>query len=163
MGMSVDNTNRYNELLKSEEYHTILIELEGSSEPDDMLVMGIAYYKLNQIDKAHVIFENLYTSHFSNEVAAYFIITKLKHSDLMGASKIYNELCYEENKAILADIKSKCIEKAINRCLFLQSIPVERPTLEPASTVEQDVNNSNYKAAIEKLASKFDTTSCSCC
>lgn len=161
--MSVDNTSRYNQLLQSEEYHAILIELEGSSNPDDMLVMGIAYYKLNQIDKAHAIFENLHTSYPSNEISAYFIITKLKYNDLMGASKIYNELCCEENKAILADIQSNCIEKAINRCLFLQSIPVERPNLEPAPTVEQDVNNSNYKAAIEKLDSKFDTTSCSCC
>ena len=161
--MSVDNTSRYDQLLQNEEYHTLLIELEGSSNPDDMLVMGIAYYKLNQIDKAHAIFEDLFTSYPSSEVSAYFIITKLKYNDLMGASKIYNELCYEENKAILANIKSNCIDEAINRCLFLQSIPVERPNLEPAPTVEQDINNSNYKAAIEKLDSKFESKSCSCC
>ena len=161
--MNLDNTNRYNHLLQNEEYHTILIELEGSHNPDDMLVMGIAYYKLNQVEQANTIFENLYSSYPTNEIAAYFIITKLKLNDFMGASKIYNALCYEENKAILSDIQSNCIEKAINRCLFLQSIPIEGPNLEPAHTIEQDIDNKNYKAVIDKLASTFETKSCSCC
>ncbi|RAP24730.1 hypothetical protein DID73_01225 [Candidatus Marinamargulisbacteria bacterium SCGC AG-343-K17] len=161
--MSVHNASRYDELLQNEEYHTILIELEGTSNPEDLLVKGIAHYKLNQADEANTVFKNLHASYPSNEITAYFIITKLKLNDVMAASKLYNELCFEENKAILNDIKSNCLEQAINRCLFLQSIPVERPNLEAAATVEQDINNSNYKAAIEKLAPKAETSSCSCC
>ena len=149
--MNVHDTNRYDELLQNEEYQTILIELDGCNSPDDQLVKGIAHYKLNQADKANEIFEPLHTQHPSNEITAYFIITKLKLNDVMSASKLYNDLCFRENKAILADIEAKHIEQAINRCLFLQSIPVERPNLDAAETVEQDVTNSNYKAAIEKL------------
>ena len=41
----------------------------------------------------------------------------------MSASQDYtNELCFEENKAILADIESKNYNQAINRYPFLQSI-----------------------------------------
>jgi len=149
--MTVHNTNRYDELLQNEEYQTILIELEGSRNPDDLLVKGIAHYKLNQADQANAIFEDLHATYPSNEITAYFIITKLKLNDVISASKLYNELCLEQNKAIIEDLQSNCIEQAINRCLFLQSIPVERPNLEAASTVEEDIQNSNYKAAIERL------------
>lgn len=161
--MSVANKKRYESLLKNEEFHTLLIELEGINEPYETFLKGIAYYKLNQTEKANDIFEEL-NQHFpSNEIIAYLIITKLKLNDIIAASKLYNELCFEENKAILTDIKTNHINQAINRCLFLQSIPVERPQLKPAETVEADITNSNYSAALQKLYANGSEKNCSCC
>lgn len=162
--MSVTNKERYESLLKNEEFHTLLVELEECEAPYEKFLKGIAYYKLHQAEKANELFEELNTTVPSNEVSAYLIITKIKLNDLMAASKIYNDLCFEENKKIIADINARQLNQAINRCLFLQSIPVERPQLPPAKTVEADITNSNYKAAIEKLLQKEDHPSnCSCC
>ena len=161
--MSVTDKKRYESLLKNEEFHTLLIELEGCNEPYDEFLKGIAYYKLNQADKANEIFEALNKTHPSNEISAYLIITKLKLNDIISASKLYNELCIEENRAILNDIQNKEYNQAINRCLFLQSIPVERPRLDPSESLEGDINNSNYKAAIDKLMQHGESKSCSCC
>jgi len=77
---------------------------------------------------------------------------------------VYNTLCIEENKLILTDIENKNYNQAMNRCLFLQSIPVERPQLEPSDCIATDVNNSNYNAAIEKLHElNSNRHSCDCC
>ena len=149
--MSVTDKHHYEELLKNEEFHALLIELEDCNEPYHQFLKGIAYYKLNQADKANLLFETLNKTHPSNEVSAYLIITKLKLNDLMSASKVYNTLCIEENTLILTDIENKNYNQAMNRCLFLQSIPVERPQLEPSDCIATDVNNSNYNAVIEKL------------
>ena len=157
--MSVSNKKHYEEMLKNEEFHALLIELENCNEPYDQFLKGIAYYKLNQAEKANELFETLNKTHPSSEISAYLIITKLKLNDLMSASKLYNELCFEENKAILADIESKNYNQAINRCLFLQSIPVERPTLEPSENIQTDVNNSNYQSVINKLTNHKQSSS----
>jgi len=161
--MSLTNKKRYESLLKNEEFHTLLIELEGINEPYEKFLKGIAYYKINQAEKANNIFEELYQNFPSNEISAYLIITKLKLNDIMAASKLYNELCFEENKDILADIKANQINQAINRCLFLQSIPIERPQLNPAETVEEDITNSNYQSALQKLYANESKKSCNCC
>jgi tetratricopeptide (TPR) repeat protein len=161
--MSVKDKKRYESLLKNEEFHTLLVELEGNNDPYELFLKGIAYYKTNQAEKANQIFEELHQNFPSNEISAYLIITKLKLNDIMAASKLYNELCFEENKDILADIKENHINQAINRCLFLQSIPVERPQLDPAKTVEEDITNSNYQAALQKLHAIAPQKSCDCC
>ena len=111
------------------------------------------HYKLNQADKANEIFETLHTQHPSNEITAYFIITKLKLNDVMSASKLYNELCFRENKAIQLILKLSILSKPLT-AVFLQSIPVERPNLDAAETLVQDITNSNYKSAIENLPLK---------
>ena len=161
--MNVTKYKRYESLLKNEDFETLLVELDEINEPYEQFLKGIAYYKINQAEKANDIFEELHQNFPSNEISAYLIITKLKLNDIMAASKLYNELCFEENKDILADIKANQINQAINRCLFLQSIPVERPQLNPAETVEEDITNSNYQAALQKLYANESKKSCDCC
>tara|TARA_Y100000590_G_scaffold38596_1_gene41400 strand:- start:32 stop:517 length:486 start_codon:yes stop_codon:yes gene_type:complete len=161
--MNVKQKDRYEQLLESEEFHTLLIELENSNHPDEQLFKGIAHYKLNQPEQAETIFESLHKTYPSNEITTYLIITKIKLNDIISATKLYTELCLEENKAILDDIKNNQMENAMNRCLFLQSIPIERPQTEPAATVEEDINQCNYKAALDKLSTNASEKSCECC
>ena len=162
--MNAATKNHYETLLENEDFHSLLIELEGQNDPYQQFLKGIAHYKLNQVETANDYFEAVNKTHPSNEVSAYLIITKLKLNDLVSASKLYNALCIEENKAILKDINCKHYNQAISRCLFLQSIPVERPQLSPGDTVHIDVTNNNYKAALNKLHQlNSDSKSCTCC
>jgi tetratricopeptide (TPR) repeat protein len=162
--MSVASQKHYETLLKNGDFHSLLIELEGQDDPYHQFLKGIAHYKLNQAEKANVYFEAVNKTNPSNEVSAYLIITKLKLNDIISASKLYNALCFEENKAILKDIHSRNYNQAISRCLFLQSIPVERPQLAPGDTLQSDVTNSNYTAALLKLHElNGSSKSCECC
>ena len=64
----------------------------------------------------------------------------------------------KKNKAILADIESKITIRPLIDA-FLQSIPVERPTLEPSENIQTDVNNSNYQSVINKLTNHKQSSS----
>ncbi len=146
------------QLLSNENYQEIVKKLDKKSNLNhqEILYLGISYYKTGTFNKAEHCFEELSKSNPSNEVTTYLIISKIKSEKLFEALKLYESLCIQENKSIIKYIESKDYEMALNLTLFLKSIPLELPKKDGKSNDLKDLAKSyNYSSLSLALAEKI--------
>jgi predicted Zn-dependent protease len=153
-----NNTINLDQLLESENYTDLLTETRSinqtSPTPKTLFYQAIAYYKLDDHEHAETLLEEIYTQDPNNEITTYLIITKLKLSKPDEANTLFKQLCKTEVPNILLDIQQNNLTMALNRCLFLQSIPIPIQPLsksDPNATIESLVKNLHITEAIHQL------------
>ena len=145
--------DKSSELLQNEDYSGIINTFKDSTNPEEVLLLGIAHYKREDYKSAESIFSALYKNNPTIEIAGFLIICKLKLNDLNNATAFYKELCKNENKNIISDLESNQIEQVKNRCLFLLSIPIET-SHDPNRSLHEALNHFDYKTIINELEKK---------
>lgn len=135
------------------DYLELIKELENENSSESLHLQAIAYYKLENFEKANSLFESLYKSKPTIEISAFLIICKIKLQQEEEATTLYKQLCKNENKAILNDLKKNNIDNAINRTLFLISIPIKIEKLESTS-VEDALEQFDYRSLLKILDKK---------
>jgi tetratricopeptide (TPR) repeat protein len=159
-----NNTINLEQLLELENYTDLLAETRSinqtSPTPKTLFYQAIAYYKLDDHDHAETLLEEIYTQDPNNEITTYLIITKLKLSKPDEANTLFKQLCKTEIPNILLDIQQNNQDMALNRCLFLQSIPIPiQPLskLDPNATTESLVKDLHITDAIKQLKAEKNT------
>jgi len=148
--MYLKNNKSIDKLDSTNEFRTVLENLENDQSSESIHLKAIAHYKLGEYKKAESLFESLNKSCPTVEICAFLIICKLKLKDLNNATILYKELCKNENKNIISDLESDQIEQVKNRCLFLLSIPIET-SHDPNRSLHEALNHFDYKTIINRL------------